>query len=137
MRYFFVGLVNLLKLFWAALRLPLRVGAARRGPEYVRYRLSGDPPYRRARRRGLRLFRKPDPADVPSIETLRRQFEKLAADPVVRGVILEVDGLEVTSAKREALVGLFDVLRRAGKEIVGYGSSVSNAEYELLSAADR
>jgi protease-4 len=130
-------LVNLLKLLWAALFLPLRLLTAGRRPAWVRFRLSGELPFRRSPRRGLRFWRKVDPAAVPSVEHLRRQLRRLAGDPALRGVVFEVDGLEVTAARREALVALFDDLRRAGKEVVGFGMTVSNAEYELLCRADR
>ena len=117
--------------------LPLRLAASSRRPEYVKFRLSGDPPYRRVRAPRWRLFRRSDPAAVQSLETLRRQIEQLGRDRRVRGIIFEVDGLEISPAKRDAMTALFDHARRAGKQVLGYGVTVSNAEYELLCAADR
>lgn len=137
MRVLLVLLKNLFRLLWALLWAPLRLLGRSGRPEYVRYRLTGDPPYRRAARKDLRFWRKTDPAAVGSLEALRRQLRTLCADPQVRGVIFEVDGLEVSPAKRDALSGLFDVCRKSGKEVIGYGSTISNAEYELLCDADR
>ncbi len=137
MRLLLAPLLNLFKLLWTVLFLPLRAIGAGKGPRWVRFRLSGDLPFRRAPARDFRFWRKTDPAAVHSIESLRRQLRRLASDEKLRGVIFEVDGLSVSPARRDALVRLFDVLRRAGKEVVGYGGSVSNAEYELLCRTDR
>lgn len=137
MSFILTPILNLLQLALAVLFFPLRLAAIARRPEYVKFRLSGDPPYRRVGRPRLRWLRRPDPAAVTSLELLRRQLERLRRDPRIRGVIFEVDGLEIPPAKREALAALFDGVRRAGKLVVGYGVTVSNAEYELLCAADR
>ncbi len=137
MRVVVALLVNLFKLLWAALWLPLRLLTGGKGPVWVRFRLSGELPFRRAPRRGLPSFRKADPASVPSVEVLRRQLRRLCTDPNLRGVVFEIDGLEVSPAVRESLVDLFDEVRRAGKQVVGFGVTVSNAEYELLCRTDR
>lgn len=137
MRLLITPLVNLFKLLWALLWLPLRLFGVSGRPEYVRYRLTGDPPYRRTARRKMSFWRKSDPAAVPSLETLRRQVAQLSKDPKVKGVIFAVDGLEVPPAKRDALAAIFQTLRAAGKEVIGYGVSISNAEYELLCETDR
>ncbi len=138
MRLLLAPVVNLFKLLWALLFLPLRALGAGKGPQWVRFRLSGELPFRRAPSRDLsRFWRRPDPAAVLSIESLRRQLRRLAGDPKLRGVVFEVDGLTVSPAAREALLRLFDSLRAAGKEVVGCGVTVSNAEYELLCRTDR
>ncbi|MBX5483593.1 MAG: signal peptide peptidase SppA [Myxococcaceae bacterium] len=139
MRLVLVPLINLWILLWWVLLLPVRLLGRSHRPEYVRYRLSGDLPWRRRHfPRRLWFFRQRlHPGAVASIEVLRRQLEELARDPKLRGVIFEVDGLELVPAKRQALVQMFSTLRQAGKEVLGYGVSVSNGEYELLCAADR
>jgi protease-4 len=136
-RFILTAIIELLQLLWSVLFLPLRLAAIGRRPEYVKFRLTGDPPYRRVGRPRWRPFRQTDLAAVLSLETLRRQMERLGRDRRIRGVIFEVDGLEMSPAKRDALTALFDDARRAGKQVVGYGVTVSNAEYELLCAADR
>ena len=136
MRFVLIPLINLLQLVLSLLWLPVRLAARRRRPEYVKFRLSGDPPYRRLPRR-LRLFRRVDSAAVQSIESLRRQVEVLGKDERLKGVIFVVDGLEVPPAKREAIAALFEQVRHAGKEVIGHGATVTNSEYELLCAADR
>lgn len=137
MRLLIAPLINLFKLLWTLLWLPVRLLGRGSRPEYVRFRLTGDPPYRRLVRRDLRFWKKTDPAAIPSLEVLRRSLRRVTSDPVVRGVIFEVDGLEVSPAKRQALVELFAFVRQQGKEIIGYGVSISNSEYELLCATDR
>lgn len=137
MRLLIAPLINLFKLLWTLLWLPVRLLGRGSRPEYVRFRLSGDPPYRRVVRRDLRVWKKSDPAAIASLESLRRNLRRLSRDPSVRGVIFEVDGLEVSPAKRQALIELFGMVREQGKEVIGYGVSISNAEYELLCAADR
>ncbi len=137
MRFILFPLLNLLRFVWLALTLPLRAFGASRRPEYVRFRLSGDPPWRRTGRRRLSLFQRTDPAAVDSVETLRRQLEVLARDRRILGVVIELDGLETPPAKREALAEMFKVFRTSGKTVIGYGVSVSNVEYELLCSTDR
>ena len=137
MRFILLPLFNVIRLVWLVLTAPLRALGASRRPEHVRFRLTGDPSWRRSPRRRLALFQRTDPAAVDSLESLRRQLEVLAKDPRVLGVIIEVDGLEAPPAKRDALAEMFKALRTAGKKVVGYGVSVSNAEYELLCSTDR
>lgn len=116
--------------------LPLCAARVRGRPEYVRFRLKGDLPYRSTPRL-LRLFRRADPAAVSSLHLFTRQLRVLAGDPRVRGVVLEVDGLNISSAKRAAVVDSLNALRKTGKEIVGYATSADTAAYELLCACDR
>lgn len=138
MRLLLVPLLNLWKLLFWVLFAPVRLLGRGGRPEYVRYRLSGDLAYRKVARRRLQLFRKRvDPASVASLETLRRQLDLLCRDPKLKGVIFEVDGLALPPARREALAELFDRVRKAGKEVLGYGVTISNGEYELLCSADR
>ena len=52
-------------------------------------------------------------------------------------MVFELDDLAIAPAKRQSLAALFDRVRRAGKEVVGYAVSAGNAEYALLCRADR
>lgn len=137
MRLLFVLIGNAFRLFWTLLWWPFRLLARSRRPEYVRYRLTGDPAYRRSARRNLRFWKRGENTGIASIEALRTQVRLLSADSQLKGVIFEVDGLEASPAKRREFAALFEELRRAGKEVIGYGLSVSNSEYELLCATDR
>src|SRR3954468_6352903 len=93
------GLLALLR----ALALPLR--ALRREPPavYVRFRLEGDPPYRKVRG-ARRLFQQQaEPDAVGSLDELSDRLDALCADPRVRGVVFELDELAVAPAKRHSL----------------------------------
>ncbi|HVE81205.1 MAG TPA: signal peptide peptidase SppA [Myxococcales bacterium] len=134
-RALYAAIANLLLLAGWVLLLPFR--AFRREPEavYVRFRLEGDPPYRKVR--GSSLFQRSEPDSVASLDQLSEQLDALAADPRVKGVVFELQDLAVAPAKRHSLAALFGRLRRAGKEVVGYAVSAGNAEYALLCEADR
>ncbi len=117
--------------------LPLRLIRRRRRPQFVRYSLQGDPPYLYQRRRRQLFRRKGSPSEVRSLEELRAQFKQLIVDPGVRGVVVMIEQLRASAAKREAVADLFRQMRSAGKLVVGYAVHVSNGEYELLCSADR
>ena len=134
----FAAIFNVVLAVLAILTLPLRLLRGRRRPEYVQFRLKGDPPYRRRLGLGRRwLARREERGQVSSLEELSAQLSDLAGDPKVKGALFIIDDLSVPPAKREALAGLFEILRRAGKEVVAYGLAAANTEYELMCAADR
>jgi len=118
------------------LALPMRWMRRRHRPQFIRYRLKGDPPYLTQRSRSW-LRRRASPAEVSSLEQLRAEFKQLIADPRVRGVLLILEGLRISAGKREALATLFRQMRSAGKLVVGYATHADNREYELLCFADR
>ncbi|HSP79141.1 MAG TPA: signal peptide peptidase SppA [Myxococcaceae bacterium] len=142
MRFLFVPLVNLLLLVRALLGLPFRLLAAPHRPTYVRFRLTGDPPYRehtRQQRPGLAALRgvgRKEPATVSSLESFRDALELLAADPKVKGIVLEVEELEIPPAKRDVLVKLLGDFRAAGKRVVAWAVSTGNQGYQLMCATD-
>src|SRR5229473_625499 len=103
----------------------------RRRPQFVRYSLQGDPPYLYQRRRRQLFRRKGSPSDVRSLEELRAQFKQLIADPDVRGVVVVIERLRASAAKREAVADLFRQMRSAGKLVVGYAVHLTNGEEEL------
>src|SRR5258707_999772 len=117
--------------------LPLRLIRRRRRPKFALYSLQGDPPYLYQRRRRQLFLRKGSPSDVRSLEELRAQFKQLISDPDVRGVVVVIERLRASAAKREAVADLFRQMRSAGKLVVGYAVHLTNGEYELLCSADR
>jgi len=127
MRFLFVLAADLVWALRALLELPFR--AFRSRPAYVTLRIKGELPYRSARRR----FRSPG----ASLQGLFTLLDRLERDPRLEGVVLAVDALQLSPAKREALAGRLQRFRQAGKKVVGYAVSAGNAEYELLCAADR
>lgn len=133
----FIVLANLYLPLATLLGAPFRMLAASHRPAYVRFRLTGDPPYRERRRRRLQLGgSRPEPSDVTSVERLRESLELLAKDGRVKGILLEVEDLTVPPAKRDALVAVLTAFRAQGKRVVGWAIHVDNEAYALLCAAD-
>ncbi|XSE95474.1 signal peptide peptidase SppA [Pseudomyxococcus flavus] len=133
----FIALANLTLLARTALGAPFRMLSSGDRPTYVRFRLTGDPPYREQRRPKLRLgASRPEPSDVTSVERFRESLEVLAKDARVKGILLEVESLTVPPAKRDALVSVVTAFQRQGKRVVGWAVSVDNEAYALLCAAD-
>jgi protease-4 len=133
----FVALANLLLLVRTLLGLPFRLLAARHRPVFVRFRLAGDPPYREQRRNRWRLGgSSPEPATVLSLESFQEALGLLAKDARVKGILLELEGLQVASAKKDVLVKLLTDFRMTGKRVVGWAVSVDNLGYQVLCAAD-
>ena len=139
MRFLLIPLVNLLVLLRVLLGLPFRLLGARHRPAYIRFRLAGDPPYReRTRRPRLNLGGqgRPEPATVTSLERFREALELLAKDPKVKGILVELEELEVPPAKREVLVKLLEGFRAAGKRVVAWAVSTDSLGYQVMCAAD-
>ena len=137
MRILFALIQNLLLAVLAALGLPFRWLKSRRRPSYVRFLLRGDPPYRVLTQRRWRPFSKRNVAEVRSLFALREQLAVLARDPRVRGAVFHVDRLQISPAKADAILELFEDFRARGKEVIGYARHAGNSEYEVLCAADR
>lgn len=136
MRWALVWVWNLFAaLAWLAL-WPQRWLRRRSRPQFVRFRVSGDPPWRDELRPRWRRFGQPR-GEVVSLASLERQLDLVADDERVQGVVLEVENLRVSAAKREMLADLFRGVRRRGKQVVGFALNASNSDYELLCSADR
>lgn len=137
MRLVFVALANLLLLVRTLLGLPFRLLGSRHRPAFVRFRLTGDPPYRERSKVRLRWGgSRPEPADVTSLQSFQEALGLLAGDPKVRGILLEIEGLELPTAKKDVVVKLLTGFRAAGKRVVGWAVSVDNLGYQILCAAD-
>lgn len=54
----------------------------------------------------------------------------------VKGVIIDLDNVQVSSAKSEELMKKFKELKTAGKKIYAFGAYVENSNYTLASVAD-
>ncbi len=140
MRYIFVLLINLVLFVRALLGLPFRLLGARHRPAYVRFRLTGDPPYRQRTRTRQPWWMgrqsRPEPGAVSSLESFRDALELLAKDARVKGILLELESLEVPAAKRDVLRKLLTDFRAAGKRVVAWSVHASSGEYQLMCAAD-
>ncbi|NNC21555.1 signal peptide peptidase SppA [Corallococcus exiguus] len=133
----FLLLANLLLGLRLLLGLPFRLMAARKRPTWIRFRLAGELPYRP---RPVQRFRfggaAAEPATVTSLEALGRALKVLAADPKVEGILLELEGLGIPDAKREALRTLLSDFQAAGKRVVSWAVMVDTDAYPVLGAAD-
>jgi protease-4 len=120
-RYVFWWIGNLLRRF-------------RKGPDYLVLTLSGDydqipaPPTNPL----IRYFRPPR----ISLFELGRQFQRVADDPKVKGIILHLRSLEMPPAKLDTLRGYIQELRAAGKRVVSYSQRYDLASYYLACLAD-
>lgn len=54
----------------------------------------------------------------------------------VKGIIIDLDNVQVSSAKSEELMKKFKELKTAGKKIYAFGAYVENSNYTLASIAD-
>jgi protease-4 len=136
MRPLLALLVDAVLALLAVLGLPFRALRARSRPEWVRVRLKGELPYRPLPRRRQLLRARPQPSDVGSVEELRSALELLAADGRVRGVLLQLQGLSLSPAKRAAVASHLAAFRARGKRVVAFAVSADTTEVELLCAAD-
>ena len=133
----FVALLNLFILLRNLLGLPFRLLASRHRPAYVRFRLTGDPPYRERRAPRFQLGgTRPEPATVTSVERFQEALRLLAKDARLKGILLEVEGLATPPAKRDALVAVLAEFRAAGKRVVSWAVSVDTDAYPVMCAAD-
>jgi protease-4 len=137
LRLVFVSIANLLLLVRTVLGLPFRLLASRHRPAYIRFRLAGELPYREKARARFKLGgSRPEPATVSSLEAFKEALGLLAKDARVKGILVEVEGLQIGSAKKDALVKLLTEFRAAGKRVVAWAVSVDNLGYQVMCAAD-
>jgi protease-4 len=137
LRLVFVFIANLLLLVRTVLGLPFRLLASRHRPSYVRFRLTGELPYREKTRPRFKLGgARPEPATVSSLESFQEALGLLAKDARVKGILVELEGLHIGSAKKDALVKLLTDFRAAGKRVVAWAVSVDNLGYQVMCAAD-
>lgn len=138
MRFLLIPFVNFLLLLRALLGLPFRFLASRNRARWVRFKLTGDIPYRpkKAARRWL-FGKKVDPAALKSLDDLERAVDRFVADARFEGLVLEFHELELSLPKRRVVAAQLERLRAAGKKSVAYAVEFGNAEYALATAADR
>lgn len=104
-----------------------------RAPEYVLFLLEGSYPDLPAPSDLLRRWFGPRPL---SLEELGRQFEQVAGDPRVRGVVLRLQSPRLSPAQVETLRAQVDGLRASGKRVIAWATGYDTAGYLVASAAD-
>ena len=110
------------------------VRRAARPPDYVSFTLDGSYP---------ELPPPPGPwwqrwmsSAETSLRDVRRQFEIVADDPRVRGVVLRLRSLDMPTARLQTLRGLIEDLQHSDKRVVAWATSYDHASYYVASAAD-
>ena len=125
-----VWFVNLLRALGNLWRRMLR-----RHVDYVRIEIGGTlPEFAPASPWWQRRFlQRSTPA---SLQGLRRQLQRIAADPQVRGVILRINGLAAGWATLQSLRDAIAQFRAGGKRVVAYLLTPDMAGYYAACAAD-
>ena len=98
-------------------------------PRYVEVKLSGT----LVERRRATLFGRDGAATVNLVLYLRR----LRKDPVIKGVILKLDGFSPGMALAQELRQAIALLKKSGKNVFAYINGISTTGYYIASAADR
>ena len=106
-----------------------------RTPEYVTFILQGDYPELREPPRSF-LMRQLRPPRT-SLEDIIEQFQVVAFDPRVRGVILQVRPLDMSLAQLDSFRRMIRKLKEAGKHVIVWSSVYDTRNYYLACAADR
>lgn len=122
------------------LKLANRRRIRRRLPPYIVVALEGEvvefpPPKPELPLPGLLLRFVPSPPGPQNLSALRRQFEQLALDPRVMGVVLKI-GCYASPVIFQSLRDLVLRFRAAGKRIVAYAETFGPFQYYLACACD-
>ena len=128
MLYAIYAIRVLLRSFFYPLRL------LKKPPDYVLFTLEGEYPdipepkqgFLRQRLLGKKL----------SLLELGEQFEQVARDRRVRGVVLHIASLKLSLAQLQTLRGYIAKLRKGGKHVVTWGSIYNMSTYYVAAAGD-
>jgi len=111
---------------------PLRL--LKKPPDYVLFTLEGEYPDIPDPKQGF-LRRKLLGKKLSLLE-LGEQFEQVARDRRVRGVVLHIASLKLSVAQLQTLRGYIAKLREGGKHVVAWGSMYGMPTYYVAAAAD-
>jgi protease-4 len=128
--YIIVGFINTLRWIGNVWRVMWR-----KRVDYVRIELSGALPEFADAPRFVqrRFFGQTKPF---SLQELRRQLQRIAADPNARGVLLRIRGLEAGWATLQSLRDELERFRATGKRVVAYVVTLDTPSYYTACAAD-
>lgn len=127
--------VNPFRLLRAAIRRARNRWRRRHhGLEYILIRLPSTLPPLPEYRSWLeeRLFGPPP----LSLYELEEMFERIAADPRTRGMVLDIETLELPLADLQSLRRMIERFRATGKRVVVFAAGLMTGEYYAGSAAD-
>lgn len=120
------------RLFFAILRLALRLLLPRKVPPYAVLRLEGALPWQEPKQRRWAPKR-----PGHSIERIEALLEVAKGETELRGVVVTVDELRAPAARLDAVTEALERLRREGKEVVLYLRQATAGDFALARAADR
>ena len=103
-------------------------------PDYVVFTLEGAYPELPTPRPGF-LQRRLFPGPVLSLRELGEQLHAVRQDPRIKGVVLNIRGLNLPVAQAQTLRDLVLQLGSSGKRVVAWSSSYDNARYYVATAA--
>ncbi|MHB1296288.1 MAG: S49 family peptidase [Anaerolineae bacterium] len=103
-------------------------------PDYVLLELEGSYPPLRPPRRSY-LMRRLRPSRV-SLQEWGERFQRISADPRVRGVVLLLRPLDLAMSHLDDLREMIRGLRAAGKRVVAWSAGYDSVAYYLACAAD-
>ena len=110
------------------------VRSLKKPPHYVVFTLEGRyadiPPLKQG------FFRRKLTPRETSIKELGEQFEHVACDRRVRGVILHISSLKLSIAQLQTLRGFMRKLRQSDKHVVALASNYDMATYYVAAAAN-
>ncbi len=106
----------------------------KRPPDYVLFTLEGEYPDLPSPKQGL-LRRKLLGKKLSLLE-LGEQFDHVARDRRVRGVVLHIASLKLSIAQIQTLRGFIDKLKESGKRVVAWASTYDMGTYYVAAAAD-
>ena len=127
-------LVYLVRLVMTIAGNLLRKGL-RTPPEYIVFTLYGPYPDLCPPPEGL-LQRRMRPR-VKSLQELAEEFRRVAGNPRVKGVVLQLGGLALPLSRAQALVQLIQDLQAQGKEVITWATSYDTRSYLVAAAGNR
>ena len=71
-----------------------------------------------------------------SLYELEEMFDRVGADPRTRGIVLDIETLELPLANLQNLRAMIGRFRSTGKRVVVFASGMTTGEYYVASAAD-
>ena len=71
-----------------------------------------------------------------SFTDMLNSLENIKSDDRIKGIIINLDQVDLSSSKIEEMLKKFEELKKAGKKLYAYGAYIQNHNYTLAAAAD-
>jgi protease-4 len=119
------------ELAWLLRELRRRLG---KPPEWIGFLIESPPPELPPPRGPFwqRFVNRPP----VNLRDLNAQFQAVAAEPRVRGVVIHLRPMQLPAARVDSLRDLISRLRSSGKRVSCWASSYTNSTYQVACAAD-